>query len=184
MALMRRAPSLAGLAAVLVCLSPPSFAADPPRGAESAAVERVLDDWHDAAAKADEPRYFGHFARGGVFLGTDATERWTAEEFRVWAKPYFTRGKAWSFKAKTRHVIVSPDGKTAWFDELLDTPNLGLSRGSGVLTKDEGGWKIALYDLSIPIPNDLAKELVARIAKHEAAPESAAPTATPPPAPR
>src|SRR5262245_65773011 len=48
-------------------------------------VDTVLDGLHDAAAKADEKRYFDHFAPGAVFLGTDARERWTLEEFRAYA---------------------------------------------------------------------------------------------------
>jgi hypothetical protein len=166
----------------LLCVSLPlalaARAAERPP--EETAVARVLDDWHDAAAKADETRYFAHFAKGGVFLGTDAAERWDVAAFRAYAHPYFARGKAWSFRAKTRHVIVAGDGKTAWFDELLDTPNLGEARGSGVLVKEGGGWKVALYDLSIPIPNDLAKEVVARIARVAPAPGGApGPSPTP-----
>src|SRR5262244_3248885 len=110
-----------------------AYAAAP---SDEAAAGRVLDDWHDAAAKADEARYFAHFAMDGVFLGTDATERWTVAAFREYAHPYFAKGKAWSFKPKARHVFVAADAKTAWFDELLDTPNLGEARGSGVLVKE------------------------------------------------
>ncbi len=139
-------------------------AASPP-GDAAKAIDAVLDDWHDAAAKADEPRYFAHFTPDGVYLGTDATERWTASEFRAWAQPYFKRGKAWTFKAKKRNVVVA--GDTAWFDELLDTQNMGTCRGSGALRKVKGTWKIALYDLSIPIPNDIAKEVTGRIAAFE-----------------
>ena len=95
---------------------------------------------------ADEERYFAHFAPHAVFLGTDATERWDVEEFRRYAHPYFAKGKAWSFRAVERHVTFSPDGSVAWFDEKLDTPNLGPSRGSGVLVKISGRWKIAHYD--------------------------------------
>ena len=40
---------------------------------EEKAVAAVLDDWHAAAAVADEARYFAHFAPDSVFLGTDAT---------------------------------------------------------------------------------------------------------------
>jgi hypothetical protein len=129
-------------------------------------VGTVLDDWHQAASVADEPRYFGHFAPNGVFMGTDATERWTVAEFRVWAKPYFDKKKAWSFKPRQRHVDFSADGKTAWFDEMLDTPNLGLCRGSGVLVLLSGNWKITQYNLSIPIPNVLADAIVKQIARH------------------
>jgi ketosteroid isomerase-like protein len=128
-------------------------------------VAAVLDDWHAAAAAADEGRYFGHFAPGAVFLGTDAAERWPVEEFRRYAHPYFAKGKAWTFRAVSRHVAFSPDGAVAWFDEALDTPNLGPSRGSGVLVRTPSGWKIAHYDLSVPIPNDLMKEIKERIEK-------------------
>ena len=133
-----------------------------------AGVAAVLDDWHAAAAAAQEERYFGHFAPGAVFLGTDATERWTVEEFRRYAHPFFADGKAWSFKAVVRRVAVSSDGAVAWFDEMLDTPNLGPCRGSGVLIREKGAWRIAQYNLSVPIPNDLMKEVKGRIEQYEA----------------
>jgi hypothetical protein len=115
-------------------------------------IARVLDDWHDAASKADETRYFGHFAEGGVFLGTDATERWTVPEFRAYAHPRFASGKAWSFRATRRAITFVSD--VAWFDEDLATERLGPARGSGVLVRVNGTWKIAHYDLSVPIPNE------------------------------
>jgi len=130
----------------------------------AARVAAVLDDWHQAAAAADESRYFGLFAPDGVFMGTDATERWTVSEFHVWAKPYFDRKKAWSFKPRDRHIAFSPDGATAWFDEMLDTPNLGVCRGSGVLLRQSGEWRIAQYNLSVPIPNSIVDALVKQIA--------------------
>jgi hypothetical protein len=126
-------------------------------------ISAVLDDWHQAASVADEARYFGHFAPNGVFMGTDATERWTVPEFRQWAKAQFKGKSAWSFKPRDRHIDFSSDGKTAWFDEMLDTPNLGLCRGSGVLVLVGGSWKIAQYNLSIAIPNALAESVVKQI---------------------
>ena len=131
-----------------------------------AAVGAVLDDWHAAAAAADEPRYFKHFAPDAVFLGTDGSERWTVEEFRRYAHPYFAKGRAWTFKPAGRHVLISRDGAVAWFDEALDTPNLGPARGSGVLVRIKGAWKIAHYNLSVPIPNALMKEFKERIEAH------------------
>jgi len=131
--------------------------------APEAPISAVLDDWHAAATAADEGRYFGHFEAGAVFLGTDGTERWTVDEFRRYAHPYFAKGKAWSFRPVQRHVAFSPDGSVAWFDEDLQTPNLGPSRGSGVLVKTPDGWKIAQYNLSVPIPNSLMKEFKERI---------------------
>lgn len=126
----------------------------------------VLDQWHLAAARADADTYFGLMAPGAVFLGTDAAERWTREEFRVWAEPYFKKGKAWTFKAVERHVSLSGDGDTAWFDERLDTPNLGPARGSGVLVRQGKTWRIAQYNLSVPIPNPLMKQVKKEIEDH------------------
>ena len=143
-----------------LCATPSLMAAD----SGPSAIDTVLNDWHQAAAAADESRYFGHFAPEAIFLGTDATERWDVTQFSAFAKPYFDRKKTWDFTPKQRHVSFSADGTTAWFDELLDTKNLGLCRGSGVLVKQDGQWKIAQYNLSIPIPNELANEVVAKIA--------------------
>jgi ketosteroid isomerase-like protein len=166
-----------------VCLLLLALAAAPAAGSAAdpkAAVTAVLDDWHKAAAAADEARYFGHFTADAVFLGTDATERWTRDEFRAWAKPHFSKGKAWSFKAVSRNISFSKDGAVAWFDEALDTPNLGPSRGSGVLVKEGNTWKIAQYNLSVPIPNDLMGEVKNRIDAYFKAQRPV----TPPPAPK
>jgi hypothetical protein len=130
----------------------------------AAQVAAVLDDWHHAAAVADEVRYFGHFAIDGVFMGTDAAERWTVSQFRDWAKPHFQSKKAWNFRPRDRQIAFSADGNTAWFDEMLDTPNLGVCRGSGVLVRLSGEWKIAQYNLSIAVPNSIADALVKQIA--------------------
>jgi uncharacterized protein (TIGR02246 family) len=148
----------------LLCLAL-TTAAPTPADARPA-IAAVIDDWHKAAADADEARYFGHFTADAVFLGTDATERWTREAFRAWAKPYFARGKAWSFRSVSRNISLSKDGAVAWFDEALDTPNMGPCRGSGVLVKEAGVWKIAQYNLSVPIPNALLPEFKGRIEAH------------------
>ena len=131
------------------------------------AIAGVLDAWHAAAAAADEDEYFSYFAPDAVFLGTDPGERWTRDEFRAWAHPYFAKGKAWSFKTTSRWITFAPDHTVAWFDEALDTPNLGPCRGSGVLVATTNGWKIAQYNLSIPIPNALTDEVKKRIEKYE-----------------
>lgn len=129
------------------------------------AVDSVLNDWHDAAAEGDFERYFAHFENdSSIFMGTDATERWTVAEFKPWAKPHFIDdGMAWDFTPTFRKVYFSENGKTAWFDEKLDTPNLGPSRGSGVLVKQNGSWKIAHYNLAIPIPNSISDDIVNQI---------------------
>ena len=107
---------LSGLLACAPATAPPR-AAELTQSAPEADVVRVLDDWHDAAAKADEARYFGHFAQGGVFLGTDGKERWTVPAFRAYAHPHFAKGKAWSFRATRREITWS--GKGPAFSEEI-----------------------------------------------------------------
>ena len=129
------------------------------------AIAAVIDDWHAAAAAADEERYFSHMTEHAVFLGTDPAERWTMAQFRAYAHPYFAGGKAWSFRSVRRDITISSDGAVAWFDEDLATPNLGPARGTGVLVREGGTWKIAQYSLSVPIPNAVfkqVKEIIAR----------------------
>lgn len=151
---------LAVLAAALLLIIGCTSAQTP---SESAAVGAVLDAFHTAASKADEQAYFDLLAPNAVFLGTDATERWDKTAFRAFAHPHFAKGTGWTFKPRDRHVDLSRDGKVAWFDELLDSETYGECRGTGVLEKIDGGWKITQYHLTIPMPNDLAKEFVARI---------------------
>lgn len=126
-------------------------------------VEATLDQFHAAAAKADGKTYFGLFAPEGVFLGTDATERWTVDAFKKFAEPYFSKGKGWTYVAKNRNVQLSPDGSVAWFDELLENASYGTCRGTGVLRKIKGAWKITQYHLTIPVPNSLADAVVKMI---------------------
>ena len=143
------------------------FAIFPPpvtQPAPEAAIAAVLDDFHLAAAQADEARYFGHLDEGAVFLGTDATERWAKAQFQAYAHPYFAKGKAWSFRATRRAITISADGHTAWFDEDLATVNLGPCRGSGVLVLKDGAWKVVQYNLAFTVPNGVAKEVEASIA--------------------
>jgi ketosteroid isomerase-like protein len=126
---------------------------------EKQKINQVLDSWHQAAADADFDAYFGKMTKDGVFIGTDAMENWQNEEFRTFSKPYFDRGKAWSFTAVQRNVYLNEAKNFAWFDELLDT-QMKICRGSGVLKKENGQWKIAHYVLSIAVPNENVGELI------------------------
>jgi hypothetical protein len=128
-------------------------------------IDVILDDFHVAASKADYNRYFSHWTEASVFLGTDATERWVGQEFRDYAKKRFDTGKGWTYHPHDRHITVAPDAEHAFFDELLSHDRYGTCRGSGVLRKEGGDWKILQYNLSIPIPNELAEGVVATIKK-------------------
>lgn len=116
-------------------------------------VSQTLDTWHKAAANANFEGYFNLMADDAIFIGTDATENWTKPDFKVWAKPFFDKGKTWNFTALERHIFFDKTGKIAWFDELLNT-QMKICRGSGVLVKIGKDWKIQHYVLSMTIPND------------------------------
>jgi ketosteroid isomerase-like protein len=133
---------------------------------ETKAINTLLDNWHAAAAKADYNAYFDKIATDGRYIGTDAGENWDKKAFAAFSKPYFDKGKAWDFKALERHVYFSKDGKTAWFDELLDTW-MKVCRGSGVLEKEGNQWKIKHYVLSMTIPNDISNDVILLKAKYE-----------------
>jgi len=127
------------------------------------AVEAVLDEFHAAAADADEERYVATLASGVVFLGTAPGERWAGEAFRAFVHSYFSRGKGWSYVPSARSIDVARDGHTAWFDETVENPHYGACRGTGVLRRDGEEWRIEQYNLTIPVPDELAAELVEQI---------------------
>ena len=139
------------------------FTSTQPAPSAEAQVAAVLDDFHDAASKGDGVRYFSHFAPEAVFLGTDATERWTLSEFRQYALQRFEAGTSWTYHPRDRHVFLSADGRTAWFDEVVVNAKYGACRGTGVLIELDGDWRIAQYNLTIPIPNAIALDVVEMI---------------------
>lgn len=122
-------------------------------------ITSTLNNWHKAAADANFKEYFDALTDDAIYIGTDATENWNKKAFEAFAKPYFDKGKAWNFTALERHIYFSPDGKTAWFDELLNT-HMKICRGSGVIVKIKNSWKIKHYVLSMTIPNDNTNEVV------------------------
>lgn len=124
----------------------------------TAEVNRFISEWHQYAAASDHAKYIGAMAEGGIYLGTDATEYWTTDEFSKWSEPYFDKKKGWNLVSLKRNIYFAADRNTAWFDELLDT-GMGLCRGSGVLQKINGEWKIFQYVLSPTIPNNLTKQV-------------------------
>ncbi len=121
-------------------------------------ISENLDAWHKAAAETDFKKYFALMTDDAVFIGTDATEKWDVKEFKKFSKPYFDSGKAWSFTAIQRNIYLNDNRGLAWFDELLDT-HMGICRGSGVMQKENGKWKVQHYVLSIEIPNENVKEI-------------------------
>ena len=152
---------------------------DRPATADDAtAIAALLDDWHQAAAAGDGPRYFGYFTPDAVFIGTDATERWTIDEFRAYASPHFADGDGWTMTAKRREIVVREG--YAYFDEELASAGLGPVRGSGVLRRTADGWAIAHYVLSFTIPNERVTELLELLGSPAPESEGAADSANEP----
>ncbi len=141
--------------ACCVLLTPATWA----QAQETEQVNRLLDEWHRAAAVADENTFFGFIASDGIYIGTDATERWTKPEFEQFAMPYFKRETAWDFKPHDRDLHFDHTGKIAWFSELLSTW-MGECRGSGVLEKMDTGWQLKQYHLSVTVPNDIIQSFI------------------------
>ncbi len=131
--------------------------------ADLKAADTVLDNLHDAAAKADWDHYFSLYSDDAIFLGTDVSERWTMAQFKGYATPT----KGWIYTKRERHMALTPDKNTIWFDEVLDSAKYGTSQGSGLLVRTTSGWRIAQYHLTFPMPNDLAGDFTAKIKAFE-----------------
>lgn len=130
-------------------------------------INAVLNNWHLAASEANFDAYFGKMDSISVFIGTDAGENWTKQQFEAFSKPYFDKGKAWDFKTLERNIYINKTGDFVWFDELLNTW-MGTCRGSGVLEKTNTKWKIKHYVLSVAIPNDDVKAVIEAKKKNDA----------------
>ena len=120
-------------------------------------LDTFMDNWHHAAAIADEDIFFGSLDSNAVYLGTDPGERWPKHEFMEWGMKYFERDTAWAFTPYNRIWEFSEDLQYAWFDELLET-HMGICRGSGILKRYKDGWKIKHYNLALTLPNDLMND--------------------------
>ncbi len=116
-------------------------------------LDKLVDQWHVSASTNDFKAYFDFMDDGFIFIGTAPNERWNKSDFATFSKPYFDKGKAWDFKPKNRKWNFSMDGKTAWFDEELDTWMDGC-RATGILVKVKKSWKIIHYDLHVLIENE------------------------------
>lgn len=126
---------------------------------EKASIAAMLDSFNVAAARSDFDRYFGFFTSDGTFIGTDAMEIWNKDEFMVWAKPAFEKRKTWNFTALKRNIFFGQHPDIAWFDELLKT-EMKICRGSGVVVKQSGEWKVQQYVLSMTVPNEKINEVL------------------------
>jgi len=130
-------------------------------GPDIAAVARVIDDFHDAAAHGDKDRYLGLLTDNAVFLGTDEWERWPKHpDFEAYVNERFEDGSGWNYTSVDRNIRFGHQREVAWFDEVLYSETNGRFRGTGVLTRQSGQWKLEHYAMSFLILNDNWKEVV------------------------
>jgi ketosteroid isomerase-like protein len=129
--------------------------------AEMVVIGEVIDGFHDAAAHGDKARYLGHMTDDGVFLGTDEWERWPMQpDFIDYVGGRFKEGAGWNYRSVERQIRVADSGDTAWFDEVVYSEQNGRFRGTGVLSKQDGEWKIAHYAMSFLILNENWPEVI------------------------
>lgn len=155
------------LACCLFLSSAGAFAQDPDAVLRQQ-VNVFVDEWHDDATHA-RMAFFDKIAKDGVYIGTDKTELWHRDEFKVWARRFFERKSAWIFKPIKRNLYVSADRHYIWFDEQLLT-QMGICQASGVIHKTPSGFEIEHYQLSIAVPNDVTAPVTKIIRQFEAVP--------------
>ncbi|MDG2089709.1 MAG: nuclear transport factor 2 family protein [Gammaproteobacteria bacterium] len=144
---------------VFVLITPIAFAQN--SSEDEVAIIAVLNDFHDAAANADVDRYLGNMTADAVFLGTDEWERWPMQpEFIEYVNVRFDAG-GWSYYSTNKNISFSQDGNVAWFDESSISNSMGGHfRGSGVLEKINGEWKISHYVLSVLVYNEISNDVM------------------------
>lgn len=124
----------------------------------------MLDDWHAAASQADGERYLGHIAPEASFLGTDAYERWDREAYERYVTSNFEGpSPGWTYLPRDRHIELAPGGDMAWFDEVLERGGYRELRGTGVMVWLDGRWRIAQYNMSLTVPNEVAADVLSII---------------------
>jgi ketosteroid isomerase-like protein len=141
---------------VSLALLPAMSLADNPR----AAIDALIDGLHQDAHEGNFHTYFDRYTPDAVFLGTDKSERWTIDQFKVYAEPAFDDGHGWTYSVKERNW--EGEGSTRWFDEVLLNEKLGHCRGTGVVELIDGEWKIAHYALTMLVPNEIAADVGAQ----------------------
>ncbi|MBK9017797.1 MAG: nuclear transport factor 2 family protein [Saprospiraceae bacterium] len=76
-----------------------------------AAIHKLMDAWHHAAAVADEDTFFGSMTPDGIYLGTDASERWLRDEMKEWSKSILRRKAHGRSRHTTVRFIFQPTAK-------------------------------------------------------------------------
>jgi len=117
-----------------------------------ASPDAALDALHKAGADANSEAFEALLAQDVVFLGVDGAARLEGPSARDFFSEHLMQGNAWAYRSIERETRLSTDGSVAWFDETLQHDQLGRGRGTGVLIRSSEGWKLAQYNLIVPLP--------------------------------
>jgi hypothetical protein len=112
----------------------------------------TLDAFYKAGAGANQSAFVAQLTEDAVFLGVDGGTRLQGQSLRDYVSDSVANGNTWAYHSSDREIRLSADGSVAWFDESLQHEQLGTGRASGVLIADNGNWKIAQYNLTVPLP--------------------------------
>jgi ketosteroid isomerase-like protein len=114
--------------------------------------EAALAALYDAGAKSDATAFVSLLTEDAVVLGLDGENRLQGQALRDFISASFAQGKSWSYRSSARQTQLSADGAVAWFDEILEQES-AHGRSSGVLVRTGEGWKIAQYNVTLPLAN-------------------------------
>jgi hypothetical protein len=121
-----------------------------------ATPDATLDALHKAGAEANAVAFEALLAEDVVFLGVGGAGRLEGQAARAYFSEYLAQGSVWAYSSSLRETRVSADGSVAWFDETLEHGQLGLGRATGVLVRSAEGWKVAQYNLTVPVSGGAA----------------------------
>lgn len=121
------------------------------RALADATPETTLDALHKAGADANAAAFESRLAEDVVFLGIAGAGRLEGQAAREFFAVHLAQERIWAYRSSQREIRASADGNVAWFDETLEHDELGIGRGTGVLVRSREGWKVAQYNLTVPI---------------------------------
>ncbi len=95
-----------------------------------------------------------------LLLPLMATAEETGPDFDDYVDGRFKDGTGWNYKSVDRTIRFSNRSDVAWFDEVLYSETNGRIRGTGVLTRQSGQWKLEHYAMSFLIFNENWDEVI------------------------
>lgn len=117
--------------------------------------EAALSALHEAGASANPTAFISLLTQDAVVLGIDGERRLQGQALRDFINASFAGGKSWAYRSSERQIHLSADAAVAWFDELLEQES-AHGRSTGVLVRTGEGWKIAQYNVTLPLANAAA----------------------------